>query len=344
MFQRTPSTVAVRGNRPTDESFVQEYLSEEGWQQRRMENFIQMTQTPAIGVEDLINDGWTYMLKNLVNKFLHMRDGSKDVNFRKEVSRLMELADFEEMEKIRGRVDEVVKDNATAAALKPYYRYLCKRPCFHDEYLDTFNRPNVHLVDTDGKGIEGVTSKGVVANGEEYELDCIILATGFEVAFNAGKDGPDRIGYDPTGRNGLKLSEKWKDGPKTFMSFCSRDFPNLLMLNSPQGVVTTNFVHQFDEASKHHSYIVAKCLQDGIRCFEPKQALEESWCRAVYDRSLAGKRYSAACIPGYYNREGTLKVEKSLSGQAPYSPLRFFAILKEKREQGTVFDDLETRR
>ena len=306
-----------------------------------MENFIQMTQTPALGVKDLIDDGWTYLLKNLVNKFLFQRNNSTDANFRKEMTRLMELADFEEMEKIRNRVDEVVEDKATAAALKPYYRYFCKRPCFHDEYLKTFNLPSVHLVDTDGKGIEGVTATGIIANGQQYDVDCVILATGFEVAFNAGKEAPERIGYDPTGRRGLKLSEKWKDGPKTFMSFCSRGFPNLLMLNSPQGVLTTNFVHQFDEAAKHLSYVIANCVRKGIVCVEPKQEQEENWCQAVYEKSLIGKRYSAACIPGYYNREGTLKVEKSLAGQAPYPPLDFFSLLEELRSQDKVFDDLD---
>ena len=93
----------------------------------------------------------------------------------------MELADFEKMEQIRARVDELVDDPEMAEALKPYYRQFCKRPCFHDEYLHTFNRANVTLVDTEGQGVERITEHGIVANGVEYEIDCLIYATGFEV-------------------------------------------------------------------------------------------------------------------------------------------------------------------
>src|SRR5581483_2147419 len=119
----------------------------------------------------------------------------------------MEMADFAKMEEIRARVDTIVNDPATAEALKPYYNQFCKRPCFHDEYLDTFNRPNVTLVDTQGKGVERITEKGVVANGREYEVDCLIYATGFEV----GTSYTRRSGYELYGRGGQSLSEKWAD-------------------------------------------------------------------------------------------------------------------------------------
>src|SRR4029077_6951318 len=124
----------------------------------------------------------------------------------------LEMADFEKMEQIRARVDSIVEDPATAEALKPYYRQFCKRPCFHDEYLDTFNRPNVTLVDTHGRGVERLTERGVVAKGVEYELDCLIYATGFEV----GTDYSRRAGYEIVGRDGLTLTSKWADGASTF--------------------------------------------------------------------------------------------------------------------------------
>ena len=95
--------------------------------------------------------------------------------------RAVELADFAKMEEIRARVDSIVADRATAEALKPWYGYFCKRPCFHDEYLQAFNRDNVTLVDTHGRGVEQITEDGVVVDGVEYELDCLIFATGFEV-------------------------------------------------------------------------------------------------------------------------------------------------------------------
>jgi len=92
---------------------------------------------------------------------------------------------------------------------------VCKRPCFHDAYLQSYNEPGTTLVDTDGKGVERVTKKGLVVAGEEYELDCIIYASGFEV----GTDQTSRNGFDVTGTNGLKFSEAWADAGQPGMRF-----------------------------------------------------------------------------------------------------------------------------
>src|SRR3546814_6794106 len=126
------------------------------------------------------------------------------------------------MNEIRARIEFEVKDPATAEALKPWHRRWCKRPLFSDDYLPTFNRPNVTLVDTAGKGIERMTETGVVVAGEEYEVDCLIFATGFET----GTEYTRRAGYDVVGRGGLELSEHWKDGMKTFQGMFTRGFPN----------------------------------------------------------------------------------------------------------------------
>ena len=201
VFQRTPSSIDVRANRPTDPAWAAGL--EPGWQRERMENFNVLT-SGGIVEQDLVQDGWTEIIRNLIST----------ANFRgtdiprEEVPRLMELADFQKMNQIRDRVDEIVRDPATAEALKPWYRQFCKRPCFHDEYLPTFNRPNVHLIDTDGRGVEAITAEGVVAGGRLYLVDCIVFATGFEV----GTAFTRRAGYDVTGREGRRLSEEWSDG------------------------------------------------------------------------------------------------------------------------------------
>src|SRR5690606_13889224 len=137
---------------------------------------------------------------------------------------------FQRMEMIRGRVDAVVRDRRTAEALKPWYRQWCKRPCFHDDYLETFNRPNVTLVDTDGRGVEAITKKGVVALGREYEIDCLVLATGFEV----GTDYARRADCEIVGQGGLTLTEKWSKGIRTFHGLTTRGFPNLFLLGGMQ--------------------------------------------------------------------------------------------------------------
>src|SRR5665213_792125 len=190
IFQRTPSSIDRRDNRPTDPDWAASL--EPGWQRRRMDNF-NILVSGGFQDEDLVNDGWTDIIRNLLilaRKPQNAGAGDGDP------SAIVELADFQKMEQIRARVESVVADQATAEALKPWYRQFCKRPCFHDEYLAAFNRPNVSLIDTGGKGVERITEHAVWANGQEYEIDCLIYATGFEV----GTEYTRRSGYELHGR------------------------------------------------------------------------------------------------------------------------------------------------
>ncbi len=191
VFQRTPSSIDVRNNRPTDPDWAASL--EPGWQTERMQNFNALV-SGVPQATDLVDDGWTDIIGKLLVRI--QREG-QDADLSPDgIAQSMELADFEKMEEIRRRAQEIVDDPETAEALKPWYRQFCKRPCFHDDYLPAFNRPNVTLVDTDGKGVDRITERGIVANGEEYELDCIVFATGFEV----GTDYSRRSGYEVTGR------------------------------------------------------------------------------------------------------------------------------------------------
>jgi cyclohexanone monooxygenase len=210
VFQRTPSSIDARGNRPTDPGWAAKLAP--GWQRDRMHNFNVLV-TGGYQEEDLVSDGWTDIIRNL--GIISARRAQTESLTLEDMAKNVELADFQKMEQIRARVDELVDDPETAEALKPYYRQFCKRPCFHDEYLQAFNRPNVTLVDTDGRGVERITDKGIVANGVEYELDCIIFATGFEVGTSYSR----RAGYEIVGRNGLTLTDKWADGMKTLHGF-----------------------------------------------------------------------------------------------------------------------------
>ena len=123
--------------------------------------------------DDLIDDGWTHHYAAV-----HHPPRRKGMTI-EEYLRSAEELDYGIMEEHRRRVDELVADPATAEILKPYYRYLCKRPCFHDEYLQAFNNPNVTLVDCPA-GIERITERGPVVDGQQYEVDCLIYGTGFE--------------------------------------------------------------------------------------------------------------------------------------------------------------------
>ena len=155
VFQRTPSSVDVRNNRPTDPEWVK--ALKPGWQQERMENFNVCVEGGNVDV-DLVQDGWTNIFRNLTGSVA--RQAAEKLGRRltpQERGQLMELADYNQMNDVRSRVDSIIEDVAVAEKLKPWYRQFCKRPCFHDEYLPTFNRPNVTLVDTDGRGVERLT-------------------------------------------------------------------------------------------------------------------------------------------------------------------------------------------
>src|SRR5258707_7974284 len=212
----------------------------------------------------------------------------------------MHLPDLKKMEQVRARVDQTVQDPATAEALKPYYNQFCKRPCFHDDYLATFNRPNVHLIDTQGKGVERITEKGIVANGVEYELDCIVYATGFEV----GTSYTRRAGYELYGRGGQTLTEKWADGVSTLHGLYSRGFPNCFIISNAQSGFTANFPHMINEQSKHIAYIVAQAAQRQARVVEASDEAEAKWVQTIIDLSIMRQKFLEECTPGYYNNEG----------------------------------------
>jgi cyclohexanone monooxygenase len=346
VFQRTPSSVDERNNRSTTSEFVNQFMRKPGWQKERMDNFTMYTQTFKPTDVDLINDGWTKIMKNLQQDFLKKRykmmaSGAS----REEIKALngdMLLADLKQMHAVRMRALNIVTDKETAEALQPWYQQFCKRPCFHDEYLPTFNRPNVELVHDVG-GIEAITEKGVVAKGKLYEVDCIVFATGFETGYNANNLGPQKIGYDIIGRNGQTLSEKWKDGPRTFWSFNTSGFPNLFMQNAPQGTFTTNFVQKLDEEALHAAHMITRLKAGGYSTFDPTKEAEDAYCAEIYRKSGRGQTFLQQCTPGYYNNEGKMELGKSLNSLWG-TPLKFFKLLKKKRDEDEVFKGMKLMR
>jgi cation diffusion facilitator CzcD-associated flavoprotein CzcO len=244
----------------------------------------------------------------------------------------METADFMKMEEIRARVDSIVEDPATAETLKPWYRQFCKRPCFHDEYLQTFNRPNVTLVDTQGAGVERVTETGVVVAGEEYPLDCLIYATGFEV----GTDYARRAGYELVGRNGLTLTRKWNDGVRTLHGLHIHGFPNCFMMSIVQSGFTVNFPHMINEQAKHVAYIIERALARGIRSLEASAETESDWVDAVIERGDRTVEFSEQCTPGYYNNEGQPGEASRQNGFYFGGPTEFVEILEAWRADDTL--------
>jgi cyclohexanone monooxygenase len=331
VFQRTPSSIDVRNNAETDPQWAA--ALQPGWQKRRQDNFNTLVSGGDQDV-DLVMDGWTDIFRNLTG--IAAKEASRKLGRRLtslERAQLMELHDYQKMNQVRSRVDAIVKDPVTAAALKPWYRQFCKRPCFHDEYLQTFNRPNVTLVNTDGKGVERLTKNAVVANDREWEVDCLIFATGFEV----GTSFTRRAGYDIVGRGGKTLSEHWEKGLRTLHGHSSDGFPNCFFLGFTQGAVTISVPMALGEQAHHVAHIVKEARARGAAVVEPKREAVDAYVEEVRSLARLGTRFYTECTPGYYNSEGQRGNRAGFfSEMYGAGPIRFFALIKEWREEGNL--------
>jgi cyclohexanone monooxygenase len=327
VFQRTPSSIDERGNRPTDPEWAKTLGP--GWQKKRMENFNVLVSGGNQEV-DLVNDGWTDIIRNLGGLLIGKKDSEK---LPQELGRLMEIADFKKMNQIRARVDAIVKDKKAAESLKPWYRQFCKRPTFNDEYLPAFNRPNVTLVDTLGRGVDRITAKGLVFDGVEYEADCIIFATGFEV----GTAYTRRAGFEVYGRGGKSLTERWADGLKTLHGFCSVGFPNCFHMGITQNGLTANFPHMLEEQARHITELIQHAKAQEARCIEPTPEAEAEWVATIKEKALNNREFLEACTPGYYNNEGRPGAGVGLAGELyGGGSVEFHDLIRKWREDGEM--------
>jgi cation diffusion facilitator CzcD-associated flavoprotein CzcO len=327
VFQRTPSSVDVRGNHPTDPEWVKTLTP--GWQKRRMDNF-NILVTGGHQDEDLVGDGWTDIFRNL-GGLLPSKTG--EGLSPAERAKIIELADFKKMNEVRARVDAIVKDKKTAEALKPWYRQFCKRPTFNDEYLPAFNRPNVTLVDTKGRGVDRITENGLVFDGVEYEVDCIIFGTGFEV----GTAYTRRAGFEVYGRDGRTLTEHWGKGLKTLHGFYSSGFPNCFHMGLTQNGLTANFPHMLEEQARHITEVIEHAKSSEARCLEPTAEAEAQWVATIREKAIHNQRFLRECTPGYYNNEGgSLEGGGFLGEQYGGGPVEFHEIIRQWRADGQM--------
>jgi cyclohexanone monooxygenase len=300
VFQRTPSYIFERANHPTDPDWVQSL--EPGWRSARQRNFHNAAFAfYSPGEPDLICDGWTEVSRNMAAK-LTETNGWAALADPLKFMELKEVEDYRAMERLRQRVDSVVDDPATAEILKPYYRNMCKRPVFNDEYLPTFNRPNVTLVDVSGtKGVERITEKGIVVDGVEQEFDCIVFASGFEITTSLDRQ------YDIApfaGRDGVSLYDHWGKGFRTMHGITAHGFPNLLFTGFIQGGVTAATTLMFEQQADHIAYIVSAAQSRGVTAVEPSAEAEEEWIQTIRDHTIDNSTFVSECTPGYYNSEG----------------------------------------
>ncbi|KAJ7913509.1 hypothetical protein B0H13DRAFT_2326198 [Mycena leptocephala] len=306
VFQRTPASVDVRGQRPTDpDEWKTKIAPAKGWQRARSENFNSCIVNSPIG-ENLIDDGWsrTFSYSGIIG-------GPGIVTPDKIPEHIAKLhaIDLQRAEKVRARVSELVKDPETAEKLKHWYPAWCKRPTFHDEYLLAFNQPNVTLVDTDGKGVEALTEDAVVANGTPYPIDVLVLSTGFALFVEGDSASPvSRAGLKVVGRDGLSMDDKWiQQGAGSLHGVATHSFPNFFFPGPNQTGVTANFTYTLSLLASHVAKIVAEAerrvSQSSRLTIEVTKAGEEAWTgeilmRAAWFSALRG------CTPSYLTMEG----------------------------------------
>ena len=300
VFQRTPSSVDERANTPTDPDWAA--ALQPGWQEERKRNFHNWS--PFVGVvfgePDLVCDFWTELGRNLTARIAGSADPTAVTI--EQIMAFREEEDYKIMERLRRRIEAIVDDPDTAESLKPYYRFMCKRPCSSEQYLATFNRPNVTLVDVaESKGVERLTPRGIVANGIEYDVDCVIFASGFEISTEISRRyAIDRI----VGRDGLSLFEYWKDRYQTLHGMTSRGFPNQFFMGFIQGGVSANTTAMFEQQAQHIAYIIAEAQNRGATTVEPSKDGQDAWVATVRELAIDNSAFELSCTPGYYNNEG----------------------------------------
>jgi len=324
VFQRTPDQVTPRVNESTDVSWFTSLPG--GWQRERIASFdkFQMDRLP---VSCDIEDGWTDFAHYQMNAVAALGDGATMA----EILDALERSDYEWNEMLRERVDAEVEDSETAAKLKGWYRTRCKRLGFSDDYLPAFNRPNVTLVDLSTSPIERFTGQGVVVDGNEFEFDCIIYATGFE----QGKSWTDKAGYDVVGRDGAKLSEKFALEIRTQYGFLSNGYPNLFFLGFTQTAVVANQTHLILEQAEHVAHMVSTARDRGIATFESTTQAEDAWTQLLQDQFESRRGFLSACTPGTYNNEGKFDDKRNTLTHVYLPGHEFFEMLEKWRQDGT---------
>ena len=328
VFQRTPSMINYRGNRSTDPEWAR--TLKPGWQKERSDNFETCVIDPSQVEVDLVADGWTTLARTLSDVGqLKALLGNADA------AELAQLADYVTMENNRTRVDEQIADPAVAELLKPYYNVHCKRPTFHDEFLPTFNQANVTLIDTGGKGVERITERGIVVGGREYQVDCIVFATGFEALGFFFRTG----GFTVTGTGGQSLEDKWSGPFRSLHGVFTHGFPNMAVVGQIRdGGGSFNATCPFSMQAIHVGELFARLLRDGKTRFETTREAEEDWARIMQEKMPPTAAFLAECTPGYLNNEGNTDEPALRTALYGGGVLEYERILETWRTEGVERD------
>ena len=326
VFQRTPSSIDVKNDGAPDPAWVAGL--QPGWQKALLDNFTALV-SGTLADEDLIRDGWTSIMANIRDLMTRKAARGEVVD---QPMTLAPLADYMKMNAIRDRIDATVPDAATAEALKPWYNCFCKRPCFSDTYLPAFNRPNVTLVDTSGKGVERMTRDAIVVDGRDYPIDCLIYSTGFEV----GAPFAQRIGFSVKGSDGVTLFDAWAKGAATLHGIGSHGFPNLFIMSTIQTGLSLNFAHMIEEQARHIAYVLGRAIGEGRTRIEVTAGAQDAWVAEIDRTAVSQAAFQRECTPSYFNGEGDLSRFNHRNSSYGGGPLAFYRLLAEWREAGEM--------
>lgn len=330
VVQRTPSCVDARPNSPTDPEWLKSLKP--GWQAERQANFHKGAME-AFGPEDedLVCDFWTEINRNMQVEL--DAQGWPEITPEEFLAR-REVMDHRVMERMRRRVDELIEDPETAEKLKPYYNFMCKRPLSSDNFYPSFNQDNVTLVDvSETRGLQQLTENGFVANGEEFEADCVIFASGFEVTSTLERRwGIDRI----EGRDGKSLYDLWSNGPRTFHGVMAHGFPNQFYIGYIQGGINASVTEQFGRQGEHAAYIIAETLKQDAVVAEPSEEAAEGYTEHFLATQQTTDDFLNVCPPSYFSNEGADTHAWNLFRQWHEGWGGFMRFLRDWRESGDM--------
>ncbi|RAH70573.1 flavin-containing monooxygenase [Aspergillus aculeatinus CBS 121060] len=342
VFQRTPAQVGVRDQRSTDlDEWTKNVATGPGWQMARFRNFVSFTcDTQPPPPIDLVADGWTSF------RSLQVLGGGGSPPSMEEIPAhitKMHAFDLPRAERIRARVDEIIHDRTVAEQLKAWYPSWCKRPCFHDEYLPTFNQPHVRLVDTNGKGVQAITPTGVVANGEQFDVDVLILAMGYDVKPLESPGARAKVSV--FGRAGRSMDEKWVQSPMTLHGVATSGFPNMFFSGVGQTSYFPSYTATLDTCAKHVAFVISEVIKrqgSGKMTIQVTQDAETAWGLRVQAGAPALAAL-AGCTPSYLNAEGSLedvsmeeRMKLAASARWPHGMADWMDVLEEWRDAGDL--------
>lgn len=330
VVQRTPSSVDERPNPLTSPEWAKSL--QPGWQKERQANFHRAAiEFLKPGEPDLVCDIWTEINRNLAAQLA--AEGWPQLSPQQFAAR-REVMDYRVMERLRERVAEIVKDPRTAEGLKPYYRFLCKRPLSSDDYYPTFNRPNVELIDvSETKGVERITENGFIANGREYPVDCMIFASGFEVTSDLNRRWAMEV---VEGRGGRSIYDHWRDGAKTLHGTMTHGFPNQFYIGYIQGGINASVTEQFGSQGHHIAGIISTVLKRGAVVVEPSQEAQDAYVRRFEELEVDLSDFQGHCPPSYFNNEGEAKAKWALFRAYGLGWDAFQKLLKDWRDKGDL--------